>query len=52
MNEVLILRQMCTEDVYRKNAFHILGLPTDATIKAIRRRREDLDSAWELGEES
>jgi len=52
MSEVSILSQMCNEGVYRKNAFHILGLPTDATAKTIRRRKEDFDSANELGGES
>lgn len=52
MAEASILSQMCNEGVYRKNAFHILGLPTDASAKAIRRRKEDFDSARELGEQS
>ena len=52
MAEASILSQMCNEGVYRKNAFHILGLPTDASAKTIRRRKEDFDSARELGEQS
>ncbi len=47
-----ILSQICNEGVYRTNAFHMLGLPTDASTKAIRRRKEDFDSAKELGAES
>ena len=49
--EESILSRVSTENVYRKNAFHILGLPTDATPKVVRRRKEDLDSAKEMGEQ-
>ena len=44
-----ILSQLCNENVYRINAFHILGLQTNASSKAVRRRKEDFDSANELG---
>lgn len=47
-----MLLQMCTEDVYRKNAFHILGLPTNATLKQIRHRQEDLEAAKSLGKKN
>ena len=43
------LMRMCTETVYADNPFHLLNLPTTATPRQIRRRREDLEGAWELG---
>ena len=52
MRDSSILLQVCNEDIYRKNVFHILGLPSDVSIKGLRRRREDLDSAHEFGEQS
>lgn len=44
------LMRMCTETVYADNPFHLLGLPTTATPRQIRRRREDLEGARELGQ--
>lgn len=46
------LIQLCTENVYNDNIFHLLGLQTTATSRQIRRRREDLESAHEMGEEA
>lgn len=50
--EASILSLMCNEGVYRRNAFHILGLQTNASARDIRHRKEDLDSANELGRQS
>lgn len=44
-----ILMRVCTEDVYKDNAFHVLGLRTTATPRQVRRRREDFESAKTLG---
>lgn len=44
-----LLSQLCTEYVYRNNAFHILGIPTTASSRIIRRRQEDFESAHALG---
>lgn len=49
MDRPSILMLVCTENVYRDNPFHVLGLPSTATPKQIRRRKEDLESAHELG---
>lgn len=51
-NENSMLMQMCTENVYNNNIFHVLGLPIDATPKKIRRRREDIEAANTLGGDS
>jgi hypothetical protein len=45
-----LLIQLCTENVYNDNVFHLLGLQTTATPKQIRRRREDIEAAHEMGE--
>jgi len=47
--EKSILMKLCTESVYYDNVFHLLGLQTTATPKQIRRRREDIESAHEMG---
>ena len=46
--EASTLMQLCTENVYNDNIFHLLGLPTLATLRQIRRRREDLEAAHEM----
>ncbi len=43
------LTARCNAQVYAKNIFHILGIPTNATARDVRRRREDLDSAHIYG---
>ncbi len=48
--EKSMLMRLCTEDVYSDNIFHLLGLQTTATLRDIRRRREDLESAHDMGE--
>ena len=47
-----VLAKLCTENVYMDNMFHILGVGIDVTPRKLRRRREDIDSAHELGEEA
>ena len=42
--------QLCTENVYNDNIFHLLGIPTTATQRQIRRRKEDIESAHEMGD--
>ena len=51
-DEKSMLMQLCTENVYKDNIFHLLGLQTTATPREIRRRREDLESAHDMGEEA
>ncbi len=48
--EKSMLMRLCTENVYNDNIFHLLGLQTTATLRDIRRRREDLESAHDMGE--
>lgn len=43
------LKHVCTARVYLDNPFHLLGVPTTATPRQIRRRMEDLESAHALG---
>ena len=50
--ETSTLMQLCTENVYNDNIFHLLGLPTLATLRQIRRRREDLEAAHEMSDEA
>lgn len=52
MPDMSILLQMCTERVYDDNIFHVIGLQTTATTREVRRRKEDLESAHDMGEES
>ncbi len=52
VDEDSMLMQLCTENVYNDNIFHLLNLQTTATPRQIRRRREDLESAHEMGEET
>lgn len=47
-----ILTKLCTENVYMDNIFHILGVGVDVTPRKLRRRREDIDSAHEFGEDA
>lgn len=44
------LMETCTPDVYRKNAFRILGLNADATTREVKRRVDDLKAAEEMGD--
>lgn len=44
-----LLMQICTENVYKENIFHILGLPSNATPRQIRRRKDDFEIASNMG---
>lgn len=44
------LAEMATPDVYRRNPFHLFSLNVDATLRDIRRRREDIDAAMATGD--
>ncbi len=46
------LKQLCNENVYKDNVFHILGVGTEVTPRKLRRRREDIEAAHEFGESS
>lgn len=43
------MTDVCNATVYAQNPFHLLGLSPFANSKAIRRRKEDLDSADAMG---
>lgn len=43
------MTDVCNATVYSQNPFHLLGLSPFANSKAIRRRKEDLDSANAMG---
>ncbi|MBR1871359.1 MAG: hypothetical protein IJ802_05990 [Kiritimatiellae bacterium] len=49
MPDKSILIKLCTEKVYSDNIFHLLGLQTSASAREIRRRREDLEAAHNMG---
>ena len=49
-NDLLI--EICTENVYKDNIFHILGLNPDVTAHKIRRRKEDFEIASNMGEDA
>lgn len=46
------MTDICNAWVFAKNPFHLLGLSPFANARAIRRRREDLESAQALGASS
>ena len=47
-----LLEKFGTIDMLPSNPFYILGLPCEASPRQIRRRREDLEAAYELGSKS
>ena len=47
-----LLLKFGTIDMLPNNPFYILGLPCEATPRQIRRRREDLEAAYEMGQKS
>ncbi len=49
-DECKALLETSTQDVYRKNAFRITGLPADVSIRDIKRRIDDLRHAEEIGD--
>ena len=46
-----VLFKIAHPDLYARNPFNLLNLPIDATAKDIRRRREDIEAAFEAGTE-
>ena len=47
-----LLMQLCTDNVYKENIFHILGLSSTVTARQIRRRKEDFEIASNMGNEA
>ena len=47
-----VLFKIAHPDLYERNPFNILNLPVDATAKDIRRRKEDIEAAFDAGTEA
>jgi hypothetical protein len=47
-----ILLKIAHPDLYERNPFNLLNLPVNATARDIRRRREDIDAAFDAGTEA
>ena len=47
-----VLFQIAHPDLYERNPFNVLNLPVDATAKDIRRRKEDIEAAFDAGTEA
>lgn len=47
-----VLFKIAHPDLYEHNPFNLLNLPVNATAKDIRRRREDLEAAFDAGTEA
>ena len=47
-----VLFKVAHPDLYERNPFNILNLPVDATAKDIRRRKEDIEAAFDAGTEA
>ncbi len=46
-----IVNRIVTSDIYVKNPFFLFRLPIDATSREMRRRKEDVESIFALGQE-
>ncbi len=46
-----VLFKIAHPDLYERNPFNVLNLPVDATAKDIRRRKEDVEAAFDAGTE-
>ncbi len=46
-----IINQIITPDIYLKNPFFIFRMPIDAISREMRRRKEDVESIFALGQE-
>lgn len=46
-----VLFKIAHPDLYERNPFNVLNLPVDATAKDIRRRKEDIEAAFDAGTE-
>ena len=47
-----VLFKIAHPDLYERNPFNVLNLPVDATVKDIRRRKEDIEAAFDAGTEA
>ena len=47
-----VLFKIAHPDLYERNPFNVLNLSVDATAKDIRRRREDIEAAFDAGTEA
>lgn len=47
-----VLFQIAHPDLYERNPFNVLNLPVAATAKDVRRRKEDIEAAFDAGTES
>ena len=47
-----VLLRIAHPDLYERNPFNVLNLAVDATAKDIRRRREDIEAAFDAGTEA
>ncbi len=47
-----VLFKIAHPDLYERNPFNVLNLSVDATAKDIRRRREDIEAAFDAGTET
>ena len=47
-----VLFKIAHPDLYERNPFNVLNLPVDATAKDIRRRKEDIEAAFDAGTEA
>src|SRR4051812_26186182 len=43
------MRDVATPQLYRRNAFRITGLPTDADARTVRRRQQKVNAALQVG---
>ncbi len=47
-----VLFKIAHPDLYERNPFNVLNLSVDATAKDIRRRKEDIEAAFDAGTEA
>lgn len=50
LNHVLL--KIAHPDIYERNPFNVLNLPVTATARDIRRRKEDIEAAFDAGNEA
>lgn len=46
------LLKIAHHDLYERNPFNVLNLPVTATVRQIRRRKEDIEAAFDAGTEA
>ena len=47
-----VLFKIAHPDLYERNPFNLLNLPINVTARDIRRRREDIEAAFDAGTEA